>query len=174
MHVLTFRCLLSILFLFAELLLFAMAALHCGITEGINFIMGNCNDTISLPCTATIRTQNYRYVMWYKTDVSYLYILTDWPYLLDIIVMVVQCICYFSLCKGFWKWKRKVHDGKQANKAFPLHPLHLSGIPFLIWPVRSVQPEKTTPQKQNPQIKPLLSFLESSHHQEEKNWICIL
>ncbi|KAF4109880.1 hypothetical protein G5714_009132 [Onychostoma macrolepis] len=52
----------------SELLWFAMAALHCGITEDINFIMGNCNDTIRLPCTATNRTKSYRYVMWYKTD----------------------------------------------------------------------------------------------------------
>ncbi|XP_026125893.1 uncharacterized protein LOC113107522 [Carassius auratus] len=51
-----------------ELLLFAMAALHCGITEEIDFIMGNCNDVIRLPCTATDQTKTYRYVMWYKND----------------------------------------------------------------------------------------------------------
>ncbi|KTF84470.1 hypothetical protein cypCar_00002157 [Cyprinus carpio] len=52
----------------AELLLFAMAALHCGITEDIDFIVGNCNDILRLPCTATDRTKTYRYVMWYKNN----------------------------------------------------------------------------------------------------------
>ncbi|XP_026101035.1 uncharacterized protein LOC113072103 isoform X2 [Carassius auratus] len=50
----------------SELLLFAIAALHCGTSE--DFIMGNCNDTIRLPCEATDRTKMYRYIMWYKTE----------------------------------------------------------------------------------------------------------
>ncbi|KAK2898670.1 hypothetical protein Q8A67_010088 [Cirrhinus molitorella] len=52
----------------AELLLFAMAAFHCGISEDIEVIMGNCNDNISLPCKATNRTNTYRYIMWYKSE----------------------------------------------------------------------------------------------------------
>ncbi|XP_043102995.1 uncharacterized protein LOC122350516 isoform X2 [Puntigrus tetrazona] len=45
-----------------------MAALHCGITEGLDLITDNCNDIIRLPCTATNRTKTYRYIMWYKAD----------------------------------------------------------------------------------------------------------
>ncbi|RXN18431.1 CD83 antigen-like protein [Labeo rohita] len=52
----------------SELLLFAMAALHCGVSEDIEVIKGNCNDDISLPCKATNRTKTYRYIMWYKTE----------------------------------------------------------------------------------------------------------
>ncbi|XP_016372361.1 uncharacterized protein LOC107711832 [Sinocyclocheilus rhinocerous] len=52
----------------SELLLFAMAALHCGTSEDMDFIMGNCNDIIRLPCKATDRTKTYRYVMWYKAE----------------------------------------------------------------------------------------------------------
>ncbi|KAI2661602.1 Protein sidekick-1 [Labeo rohita] len=51
-----------------KLLLFAMAALHCGVSEDIEVIKGNCNDDISLPCKATNRTKTYRYIMWYKTE----------------------------------------------------------------------------------------------------------
>jgi len=51
---------------FTALLLFAMAALHCGISESVDFIEGNCNDVIRLPCKATDRTTTYRYVIWYK------------------------------------------------------------------------------------------------------------
>jgi len=57
---------------FTALLLFAMAALHCGISESVDFIEGNCNDVIRLPCKATDRTTTYRYVIWYKIEVSYL------------------------------------------------------------------------------------------------------
>ncbi|XP_016331680.1 uncharacterized protein LOC107680340 [Sinocyclocheilus anshuiensis] len=52
----------------SELLLFAMAALHRGTSEDMDFIMGNCNDIIRLPCKATDRTKTYRYVMWYKAE----------------------------------------------------------------------------------------------------------
>ncbi|XP_018921482.1 uncharacterized protein LOC109048248 isoform X2 [Cyprinus carpio] len=51
-----------------ELLLFAMTALHCGTSKDMDFITGNCNDTIRLPCKATDRTSTYRYVMWYKKE----------------------------------------------------------------------------------------------------------
>ncbi|CAM4716108.1 unnamed protein product [Leuciscus chuanchicus] len=50
------------------LLLFAMAALHCGISESMDFIKGNCNDVIRLPCKAANRTTTYRYVIWYKIE----------------------------------------------------------------------------------------------------------
>lgn len=90
-------------FLFAELLLFAMAALHCGVSEDIEVIKGNCNDDISLPCKATNRTKTYRYIMWYKTEVSYLYVLTDW---LSIIVMVVQ-FSVFLCIKDFISFFKK-------------------------------------------------------------------
>ncbi|XP_039535324.1 uncharacterized protein LOC120484289 isoform X3 [Pimephales promelas] len=52
----------------SALLLFAMAALHCGISESVDFIEGNCNDVIRLPCKATDRTTTYRYVIWYKIE----------------------------------------------------------------------------------------------------------
>ncbi|XP_073675836.1 uncharacterized protein [Garra rufa] len=54
----------------SALLLFAMAALHCGISEDTEVIKGNCNDTVRLPCKAADRTKTYRYIMWYKTEKS--------------------------------------------------------------------------------------------------------
>lgn len=51
----------------SALLLFAMAALHCGISESMDSIKGTCNDVIRLPCKATDRT-TYRYVIWYKME----------------------------------------------------------------------------------------------------------
>ncbi|XP_067268718.1 uncharacterized protein [Pseudorasbora parva] len=50
------------------LLLFAMVALHCGKSDSMDSIEGNCNDDIRLPCKATDRTKKYRYIMWYKTE----------------------------------------------------------------------------------------------------------
>ncbi|KAK9970606.1 hypothetical protein ABG768_026534 [Culter alburnus] len=50
----------------SALLLFAMATLHCGISESMDYIEGNCNEVIKLPCKATDRTTTYRYAMWYK------------------------------------------------------------------------------------------------------------
>ncbi|KAK7146135.1 hypothetical protein R3I93_013770 [Phoxinus phoxinus] len=52
----------------SALLLFAMAALHCGISESMDSIKGNCNDVVRLPCKATDRTTTYRYVIWYKIE----------------------------------------------------------------------------------------------------------
>lgn len=84
--------------LFAALLLFAMTALHCGISESMDYIEGNCNDVIKLPCKATNQTTTYRYAIWYKMKVSYFH---------DLICLSSLNVSLFFSTKDFLSKKEK-------------------------------------------------------------------